>query len=123
MSRKNDLHAVEKVLIERKRNLEEEFAHLYVENEGEQVQDQADQASSAALETLKSSLQDNEYEEYKMILKALEMIKEGTYGICSECQKAISKKRLASYPNAARCLACQEAQEEKSEAARTDNYV
>lgn len=96
----------------RKQELEEEFSHLDLDRDDDQIQDPADQASSSALETLKSSLQNNEYEEYKMIMNALEMIKEGTYGKCTDCHEPISAKRLASYPNAARCLVCQETAEE-----------
>lgn len=96
----------------RKQELEEEFAYLDADKDDKQTQDPADQASSSALETLKSSLQSNEYEEYKMIMNALEMIQEGTYGLCADCHEPISSKRLGSYPNAARCLVCQETAEE-----------
>lgn len=103
---------VKDILLTRKQELEEEFAHLDADKDNNQVQDPADQASSSALETLKSSLQSNEYEEYKMIMNALEMIQEGTYGLCADCHEPISSRRLSSYPNAARCLICQETAEE-----------
>lgn len=111
---------VEQILLDRKKRLEEEFAHLHDDKDDDQIQDQGDQASSAALETLKSSLQNNGYEEYKMIINALEMIKEGTYGICCDCQQPISEKRLESYPNAARCLVCQETAEENRASQQLD---
>lgn len=103
---------VKDILLMRKQELEEEFSHLDLDRDDDQIQDPADQASSSALQTLKSSLQSNEYEEYKMIMNALEMIKEGTYGKCRDCSGSISPKRLESYPNAARCLVCQETAEE-----------
>lgn len=108
----SDFDKIKTVLLARKQQLEEGFSHLDADKDDTQTQDPADQASSSAIETLKSSLQSNEYEEYKMIMKALEMIKEGSYGICTDCQEPISPKRLASYPNAARCLICQETVEE-----------
>jgi len=40
---------------------------------------------------------------------ALLRIQEGTYGICQECEGAISPKRLAALPFAALCIRCQEA--------------
>ena len=43
--------------------------------------------------------------------EALERIAGGEYGVCLACQKAISPKRLAALPWAARCLECQEAAE------------
>jgi len=77
-----------------------------------QVQDAGDQALSSVMESLRASLQDAEVGEYKMIIKAIDMIDKGTYGICEDCSKAISPKRLKLIPNAVRCLICQEAFEE-----------
>ena len=122
-SGQRDLDAIKDILLERKSNLEREFAHLQHEIDDDPMQDSADQASSSALETLKSSLQSNEYEEYKMIMKALSMIKEGTYGICSDCDEPISEKRLKFYPNAARCLTCQETLEENFTEDSSDSLV
>lgn len=39
---------------------------------------------------------------------ALRRIDEGTYGICGECERAISPARLAAVPWAAFCIRCQE---------------
>lgn len=115
VSRK-ELDRVKEVLLARKKELEEAIAQLQKEEEGGgQAQDQGDQATSAAFETLKSSLHNNEYEELKVISKALEMVDAGTYGICSECGQPISERRLQSYPNATRCLPCQEAAEDERE--------
>jgi len=41
------------------------------------------------------------------INKALERIKNGTYGICVNCGKPIPEKRLEVMPEADRCLDCQ----------------
>ena len=103
-------------MLERKKELDEELAELYSQKAIDEVQDIGDQASSSSLETLKISLQDAEVEEYNRILKALQMIDEGTYGMCSDCGQPISEKRLKMYPNAMRCLLCQEQLEEKREA-------
>jgi DnaK suppressor protein len=78
----------------------------------DQVQDPGDQATSVTQEELNISLANNERTEYDMLLKALDMLEKGTYGICTECTQAISDRRLQLYPNATRCLACQEAVEE-----------
>jgi DnaK suppressor protein len=40
---------------------------------------------------------------------ALRRIHEGDFGTCMECESAISPKRLAAVPWAARCIQCQEA--------------
>ncbi len=40
---------------------------------------------------------------------ALERIQDGTYGICLDCEEAISPRRLAALPWASLCIRCQEA--------------
>ena len=101
-------------LLERKKQLEELLADLAeIRPQESQGQDLGDQAFSSSIEALKNSLQDAEYREYQMILKALDAIDQGTYGVCVDCGKQIAERRLRSYPNAARCLPCQELFEER----------
>ncbi len=100
-------------LLERKRQLEEQLKNLYTEKvTDDQVQDVGDQALSSTMESLRNSLQETEREEYMRITRALQMIDDGTYGICIDCGQQISEKRLNSFPNASRCLVCQEIFEE-----------
>lgn len=47
-------------------------------------------------------------EQLRSIKEALDRINEGTYGICAECEKPISPKRLQAVPWAKYCVACQE---------------
>jgi DnaK suppressor protein len=44
----------------------------------------------------------------KMIDLALERLDSGEYGLCTDCEKPISPKRLRAIPWASRCVACQE---------------
>src|SRR5436853_5039429 len=74
-----------------------------------QVQDPGDQALASTMESLQNSLQETEMEQYKRIVRALEKIEEGSYGICIDCGNDISPKRLESFPDSARCLLCEEA--------------
>lgn len=105
---------IRKQLLERKAQLEEELKRLVKEKvSDDQVQDPGDQASNSVLEELNISLQHNEWAEYRRVLKALEMLDQGTYGICSECGQQIAERRLSLYPNATRCITCQEAFEER----------
>ncbi len=114
MSTKRDLKKIKKNLLERRNELEEQLKILSTEKiSDDQVQDPGDQALSSTMENLRTSLQDTELQEYKRIEQALEKIDDGTYGICIDCSGEISDKRLTSYPNVARCLACQEAFEDK----------
>jgi DnaK suppressor protein len=109
-----NLESIKKKLLARKSELEEQLSELYKAKEMPmQVQDPGDHAQSLFQETLNISLQDTELGEYNMIRQALKMIDEGTYGICMDCEQPISEKRLKSYPNATRCLVCQELLEEQ----------
>lgn len=109
----SNLDVIKHKLIKRKEELEQALSQLYKEKvTDDQVQDTGDQALSSTLEEIKISLHNNERDEYYMILKALEMVDTGTYGICIECGNHISEKRLILFPNATRCLVCQEAIEE-----------
>jgi len=45
--------------------------------------------------------------------KALRRIKDGTFGICSVCGKAINKKRLKAKPSSELCLKCRMKYEEE----------
>lgn len=102
---------VKKKLLERKKELEYELQRL-AENrssgKSQGVQDPIDQATQSELEDLNITLEENQREEYDRIIHALDMIAEGTYGACNDCGEAISEKRLSLYPNATRCIACQE---------------
>lgn len=108
-----NLTSIKNQLLERKKELDQELGELYKPDiVPSEIQDVGDQALSSSMETLKISLQDAELEEYNRIVKALQMIDEGSYGICVDCGQPISEKRLKLYPNATRCLKCQEHLEE-----------
>lgn len=107
-----NLDKIKQALLARKQELEEELALLNKDKiTDDQVQDAGDQALSAVMETLRSSMQDHDIQEYKMITVALEKIDRGEYGSCEECGEPISERRLKVYPDATRCITCQEALE------------
>ena len=58
-------------------------------------------------------LASNEQQGLNSIDDALRRIKEGTYGVCEECSKPISQKRLLAVPHARLCIKCQELEEKK----------
>lgn len=108
------LNDIKTELLQRKAELEEQLSNLYTEKVADtQVGDTGDQALSSNLESLRDALQDTEINEFSRILQALQMIEAGTYGICEDCGNAIAEKRLKSYPNATRCIACQEEYEKQ----------
>lgn len=107
--RERQLQQVRQGLMLRKQELEKELTELSSEKfSDDQVQDPGDQAISSAMDSLRESLKNAEHIEYGRILKALEMIDAGTYGLCSDCEQPIKEKRLKHFPNATRCLVCQE---------------
>lgn len=107
-----NLEEIKQQLLERKKELDRDLGELYKPTNFSDVQDVGDQALSSSMETIKISLQDAELDEYNRIVKALEMMEEGIYGICVDCGQPISEKRLKLFPNATRCLKCQELVEE-----------
>lgn len=46
--------------------------------------------------------------------EALKKIRDGSYGICENCDKPISFKRLKAVPYAKLCIKCQEDEEKKA---------
>jgi DnaK suppressor protein len=108
-----NLANVKERLIARKQELEAELKRLSREAvSDEQVPDPADQVAASTMEDITISLQNAEMDEYHKIVDALTMVEQGTYGACADCHNPISEKRLQLYPNATRCLACQELAEE-----------
>ncbi len=96
-------------LIKRKRELEVQLAELSAESFSDnQVKDPGDEAISSAMDALRESLKETEHDEYTRIMQALAMIESGSYGVCIDCDQPIKEKRLKYYPNATRCLVCQE---------------
>jgi len=54
----------------------------------------------------------NERELLQEVEAALERIRQGTYGICTNCGRPISEKRLEAIPWASLCIDCEEQLEE-----------
>ena len=52
--------------------------------------------------------------ELHLIARALEQIKQGTYGDCVDCGKSIPQPRLEAHPFADRCIACATAKEARN---------
>jgi DnaK suppressor protein len=46
--------------------------------------------------------------ELGLIENALQRIKDGTYGICANCEQPISRQRLSAVPWAKYCIECQD---------------
>ena len=75
------------------------------------IQDLADKAASAYSKELNFSLSDGERNVLMLIDEAFVRVKEGTYGICTNCGNTIGEKRLQAVPWTPFCIDCQELQE------------
>ena len=47
---------------------------------------------------------------YKFLIKALERIKEGSFGVCNICEELIPEERMIEVPNATKCVQCKESE-------------
>lgn len=77
------------------------------------IQDMADAASNSYNADILMSISDNDLNLLKDIDNALDKIKNGTYGICEECEEKIIEKRLEANPVARYCISCKRLMEEK----------
>lgn len=73
--------------------------------------DEMDLASSEYLQSFTFRLRGREKVFLDKIQKALDRIKDGTFGICEECEEEISTKRLEARPETTLCIRCKEDQE------------
>lgn len=55
---------------------------------------------------LTQNLAERERRQLEQVLKALERIEEGTFGICNDCRAPIRFERLLVFPEALNCAAC-----------------
>lgn len=74
---------------------------------GGEVGDPGDEAAALQQADLNLTEVENEMREMRAVDRALERIKEGTYGDCADCGCEVPYARLEAYPTAERCTACQ----------------
>jgi DnaK suppressor protein len=72
----------------------------------------AESGSDAFEEELRLGRMESAGEEIEEIDEALGRIRDGLYGACDECGKAIALERLRAIPYARLCRACKELEEE-----------
>ena len=47
---------------------------------------------------------------YKFLIKALERINDGSFGVCNICEELIPEERMIEVPNATKCVQCKESE-------------
>jgi len=73
----------------------------------EKSADQMDEIQYASERDLAICNVDRDSALLRQVRAALERIREGSFGICIECEADIGPRRLAAVPWAARCIQCQ----------------
>jgi DnaK suppressor protein len=77
----------------------------------EKSADQMDEIQYASQRDLAIRNVDHESALLRQVKAALRRIRDGSFGLCMDCESPIGPKRLAAVPWASRCLKCQETAE------------
>ena len=110
MARKDAIMDMRDVLIRRRDALRKALAgdlSLLKELRQQSVGDVIDAALDSAQDEISSQLAEVESRELASIEKALERMRDGAFGKCEECDKAIPMARLNALPYATLCIECQ----------------
>ncbi len=121
---KKDLERFKKILQEARQKFARDLQHLEGDSLNTSQRDasgdlsgysyhMADMATDNFDREFTLGLASNEQQSLNLIDQALRKIEEGNYGICEECKKPISQKRLTAMPHARLCIKCQELEEKK----------
>jgi DnaK suppressor protein len=76
------------------------------------VGDLGDVASESERKEMRSHLASIESRELQSVERAMEMIRDGEYGMCEACTKPIPVARLNALPFSVRCVDCQRGDDE-----------
>lgn len=68
--------------------------------------DSGEQATELENRDVMIALGDEAHSELQEIERALERLRDGSYGTCVRCGEPIAEGRLDAYPAAARCVGC-----------------
>ncbi len=96
------------------RHKEAELARVLRARDGiviETSADQMDEVQYASERELAIRTADRDSTLLRQVKVALQRIRDGSFGTCIECERAINPKRLAAVPWASRCIECQSAAE------------
>ena len=74
----------------------------------------ADLGTDSFEQDMSLGIMESESNELKQIEEALERIKDKSFGLCENCQKAIPKGRLKAIPYARFCVGCKKKEEGSS---------
>ena len=108
--------AVERVadrLRAQRRELLEEYEQCCAELRSGADGDDADEDVAAQAHFSAADLLSHLRRDIREIEEALERLKHGSYGMCTECGQPIAPNRLKAIPTARRCMDCQQGNERR----------
>jgi len=114
MARKDEILRMREVLVIRRDALRRALAGdlSLLSNLQQGSGDVIDAALDSAQGEINSQLAEVESRELGSIEKALEQMRDGSYGLCEHCEKKIPLARLKALPYATTCIECQRLAEE-----------
>ena len=115
MARKDEILRIRDVLLVRRDALRRALSgdlSLLSELRNQGTGDVIDAALDSAQGEINSQLAEVESRELGSIEKALEQMRDGSYGLCEHCDKKIPLARLKALPYATTCIECQRLAEE-----------
>jgi DnaK suppressor protein len=111
---KRDLLHLERLLRAQRIVLTQEMDELESEATGQQGATPETQGDAALVDrdhTMDLTLLGDEAAILGEVVAAIDRLREGTYGRCEDCGRAITRARLAVIPYARRCMECETQQE------------
>lgn len=123
---KKELEHYKKLLLKKREELQNEIEYIKENSFKKTMKDSSGEISAYNFHMADQATDSNErekafmfaYREDRLIYhidRALERIKNGTYGLCQECGKPISKDRLEAVPHARLCIECKSKEEQSKE--------
>jgi DnaK suppressor protein len=112
--KKADLKRFKEMLDEKRNQIIQNAQSTLAEDmtlDANDLPDEMDLASSEYLQSFTFRLRGREKAFLEKIDRALNKIKENTFGTCEECGEEISVKRLEARPETTLCIKCKEDQE------------
>jgi RNA polymerase-binding transcription factor len=105
---------IRRALIEKRDELTVRLENIKQNLTGGRSADSQEQAQELENAEVVDALGNEARIELNRIAKALDQIKNGTYGSCVDCAETIPVARLNAYPFADRCIRCATAEESRN---------
>jgi DnaK suppressor protein len=116
---KKDLKRFRELLVNKRESVVENAKKTLADHmvlDPNDLPDEMDLASSEYLQSFEFRLRGREKAHLAKLDLALRKIDDGSFGICTECDEPINKKRLEARPETQLCIRCKEDQEQAEKA-------